>query len=296
MSKTVVIGSGLAGMLYHHFYPDSLLVGDNFSIGTQVFPLGPRYVHYNIKVGNFLASLGLDTGVYQVNVGYVMERQFVEPSDDFKKQYLIKTRGEGAKEGGLVTDLTKHFSIFGASHEDLYKALMTDAFKNVDNNMVVGRVSTIDFEEQEVTYHTVPDVPNKVIHYDDLIVTIPQPAFLNMIGYHLQDLKWNSVLYELHLMEQEWFWKRCVDFAYVADSSSPYHRITAWDKPLTVTETICNTNLPRGASECWQKYGKIISGTPQKIHDVRFFGRWAEWKNKLMVSDLIRTLIKEAWA
>jgi hypothetical protein len=181
----VILGSGIAGLTVFYYLAEStrtrnLLITNNIVSQTNTkFPLGPRFLHKSKDTEALLRRLGFPITTKEIFIGYKIGddvRNYV--TDEFKEQYVIKSRGTSKVEGSFLSGGKPSFTAYDVSQVAIGKSLLTkclDIAKPADRNQVIiNNIKNISGKKI---------ITEKSVFYaDNIISTIPLGALLNIVS------------------------------------------------------------------------------------------------------------------
>jgi len=294
MSKTsrkIILGGGIAGLLYSFYNPDCLLITDKLGGQSKSrFQLGPRILHADENTSKFLSDLKRYIPIKKIKVGYFYNDSINdENTEENKKKYFEKTRGETSQPYSSVMSSNKNE--YG-SYDISISEIIEDLERMIKNEVIIGKVSKIDTDKKILT------VNDTEIKYSELISTIPLNVFLFLTGNIDKANSFKSYPTTFVLMKSL---EKCIftdfnehDYIYVSDEKYSFHRVTKTKDGYVFEykgERIVDPLLLKDSEII--KVGQLIQNDEIiKFSKVKFFGRYATWKHNILINDLLKEIYK----
>ncbi|MFA5174613.1 MAG: hypothetical protein WC438_05525 [Candidatus Pacearchaeota archaeon] len=285
----IIIGGGIAGLLYAFYNPDYLLITDK--IGGQSkskFQLGPRILHKDEFSTRLLTDLKRYIPIKKIKVGYFYNNKINnENTEENKKKYFEKTRGESSQPYSSVMSSNQN-------EYDSYDIDLSDIIENlerrIENKIILGTVSKIDTTKKSLI------VNNEEIKYSELISTIPLNVFLFLTSEIEKAKLFKSFSTQFVLMNNI---KDCIftnfdeyDYVYDSDEKHSFHRVSKTKNGYVFEYKGEKNILPDLIKDIEViKVGQLIENNIKINFDkVKFFGRYAEWKHNILINDLLKKI------
>ncbi len=172
MIETYIIGGGIAGMIFAYYNKDALIIDKD--LGGQnncSFELGPRLIEKDVETELLLKELNLDTSTKKIKVGF-FDKKFLNPSEDFKKKYLLLSRGKDVEESSGMNNMQKEMEVYNTTFKELSETLKNKIKVNHINNEV-AEINTLG-QNVKMNY------TDKKFYFNKLISTIPLSEFCKL--------------------------------------------------------------------------------------------------------------------
>lgn len=280
MKQKIIMGAGIAGLIYKYYNPESIIIGEE--IGGQFnsrIPLGPRYLEKTKETEKFLDDLKIKKNIKKIKILYIDDNSVSTAyTKDFKKAYLLKSRGEKV--------VAENCSMNGGkSKMDVYEVDFQEIIKKLSEcNIINEKIIKVDLNEMEVITKT------GAYEYDVLISTIPMPIFCKLADIIPEKPFAAKDLY-FYFGEDKNLDAIDFDFAYDA-SCSPWHRITRI-KNGYVYETL-NPVVQNGKKLINKiSNGQIISKDKIVTENVIFAGRYGAFDRSWKIEKVVREALNE---
>jgi hypothetical protein len=292
MPNNVILGAGIAGLIWAYYHKDYYILSDQ--IGGQMmsyFDLGPRYLHNKYEgIPTFLKSLDIPIKIRTIKVGYIDDSGWVEnPSLTFRQQYYMKSRGVDNLSGFDSTVLNTNIKEFNVCDVD-FKELINKLFEILSSRIYAMRVDSIDLKERLIVcsdsgYRT---------KFDNLVSTIPLNIFCHISGLN-KKLEAMSMVY--CLMSDTFFDLKDFDFVYDNRATTSFHRMTKCIQGVVCDllenkkqEFIDSTSSKPALAINVVKNSQIISLEKDfELEDktIKFVGRYGTWNRKHKTETII---------
>jgi hypothetical protein len=287
-SKNIVLGGGIAGLIYSFYNPDTILISEN--IGGQFvapFQLGPRLIHQDCYTERLLVDLNLyfSTKIKTVNVGYFYDGKLTNKNTEKnKREYFKRTRLSSSVPYSSVMSSGKNkYHVYDISEDVLIQTLLV----NSKSNFVIDSIEKIDLYDHKV--HT---KKQNIFEYENLISTIPANIF-----YKLSNLPQIANLFTSlpttfrysEKLEDNFPDFPDYDYVYVTDLKYSFHRITRVENGYVYE---INDNLTSGENTLILKTGQLIQNVFNiSVPNVEFIGRYAKWDHSIKINEVL----KQVW-
>lgn len=308
-----VIGGGIAGLIWAFYHPDVHV----FSILEEHNEILPKYLYDTHENENFFEELmgfSHPSPKRWVEMGILWEGKFLKTtSKHFKTargQYAMKTRRfVGEAPDYVMSSGIDTFRVIDISFKDLIYSL--EILLRKEQRIYYEKVTEIDLKEKRFW----TDCWDKGSYsYDELVVSIPLPIFLEISGRKEMisewDLDWNSEwLLTVGISDPE-FWSNKFDFIVYPEAHIPFYRITKGmeKKDLIGVETMVRFNPKEWFQLCDPLFIKKIEHAkiippfllqPNLIDQfkkdgVSFFGRFSQWDPSIKIQDLVKAAKEDA--
>ena len=157
--QNFIIGGGPVGLIAAYFTGYTIIDSE---IGGQFNSQGPYYFHNTKNSRKFLTLLDVKYDIKKCKIGYFDGYKEVKYSEDFRKKYFFKTRGDKNVYGSSLNNGQKEFEYLDFDYKEFKKAIL----KKV--KVIKDRVIKIAATQKLLTL----EKDNKKIPYDNLISTI----------------------------------------------------------------------------------------------------------------------------
>lgn len=272
-----ILGGGIAGLIYAFYNRDYTIITPE--IGGQMksnFSLGPRYLHNTTYSRQLLNDLNIDIIESKIKIGYLSDKGFIVPDNDFRKQYFMKSRNTNSLEyfdSSVMNSYKNEINILKVDFNEIINKLNT-------NRIINEKVESIDLQNNLI---------NNKIKFKHVISTIPINR-LNLFNYNFQSFDMNYVQY--HVFED------LKDFDYVYDirTSTKFHRITKDSKFLVCdyfNEVDIDIKNEYYINHTKLKNAQIFSVDFVKdLSNIKFVGRYGTWNRKWKTESVIEDAIE----
>lgn len=285
----IILGGGIAGLLWAYYHPEYYIFTDQ--IGGQFaskFQLGPKYIHVDDNTKRLFDDLDVKILVKKIKVGfYYNGKLHSENTEENRKRYFEKTRGSSSEVYRSVMSGNKsEFDSFDISTNDLLEIIKP----KLKNRIIFNKIAKISCQRK-----TVKNQDSKKYQYLKLVSTIPLNIFLNLAGY-----KWLSNQFKSHPTTFILSDRQPVlipdfqdfDYVYFSEPHILYHRITKTSDGFVFE--FKGDNISKMAFEKDRvilPVGQLIQNEYDlDIQNVKFFGRYAKWQHGLLVNDLLKEI------
>jgi hypothetical protein len=182
-----------------------------------------------------------------------------------------------------MSDGKSEIDYYDVSWQDIIEALIERT-----SAPIIGKVSKIDLVKKELT---IVDENNLsfVNKYEKLISTIPAPVFYKLSGKKYEFLRYASKLFVLSSNYDI----KDYDYVYFPENKNKCNRITkVKDNLYSVEYTFINRNYlsfntVNSIDMQMLPIGQIISGSVEKLENIEFLGRFAEWQHNVRITEVI---------
>ena len=294
-AKPIVLGSGIAGLIAGYLDPKSVVIGDDPGGSMKsALSLGPRFLHATPSMLEFIDEVGLKAGP--------QEKLRIKFQPPFSRLiYNVRTRGISHLDVSEEAAMPDRTVVKTPTVVDLVRRLV----ELLGDRLTTGRVNGVDVGRKEIFIQGVGAVA-----YSSLVSTIPAPAFFRLTtearsraGAFLS-IPVRFCYYPI----DEWPYE--ADYVYFGtDSPSvPYTRISLVKDESTGLKLICaeypglDSEAKRTGScekfpdigpvfcsdEILVQTGRLVSRSIFQVPDVRFFGRFGEWQDWILMHNLVR--------
>lgn len=288
MSKKIILGGGIAGLIKAYYNPDAIIVSKQ--IGGQFksdFQLGPRFFHVDENSKKFFKDLGLNPEIKKIKIGFYYDNELhSENNEENRKKYFEKTRGESSEPYKSV--MSGNITEFDSFDIDI-NVLMDTLLSKINNQIIEENAIKIDVDENEIV------TENNVLEYDELISTIPLNIFLFLTGNIELAKKYISypttfVLSDMNDCPFDDF--KDFDYVYVSSKEYKYHRITNTpDGPVFEYKGDEVYETENEINRFTLKVGQLVHNENTiNIKNVEFFGRYATWKHGIKTNELLKSV------
>ena len=281
-NKKIIIGGGIAGLIYALYNPEFIIITDK--VGGQFnapFQLGPRFLHATDSSKRFLKDINVEYPLKKVKVGFYYNGEIhSENTEENRKKYFEKTRGITAEPyKSSMSDGSNEFDAYDVGPEELVKLLE----EKLKDRIIIDKISNINLEKQIVK-------GDKEYEYEELVITIPRSIFYFLVGRPDDASNFKSLptsFYKVDTASTQYGYIYDYDYVYYSESQL-YHRITNLQDGSLVIEY---KGIPaiEGIDKFTLKIGQIIERNDTNIFpdNISFFGRFATWKHKMRINDLL---------
>jgi len=287
MSKDIIIGGGIAGLILGYFNPKVTIITENF--GGQFstpFPLGPKYIHKDRYSTRFMKELNLNPEVKTIKIGfYYNKRLHNKNTIENREKYFKKTRSsEEIYKTSMSADLTE-FEAFDIGPNEIIDILT----KKIKNDILIKKVQKINYSDK--TLKTISSEK-----YNKLYVTIPKNIFLFLSGHPeiAKEFESHPTTFILVSKKNKYILKgfEKFDYVYFSEPKYPYHRVTKVEQGYVFEYRGDKIAKMKGEIDRHVMYvGQLIENqNKMKFEDITFFGRYAEWKHGIKVNDLLKKI------
>jgi hypothetical protein len=291
-----ILGSGIAGLTVFYYLAEStrtrnLVITNNIASQTNTkFPLGPRFLHQNKDTEALLRRLGFSTKTKEIFIGYKTGDEIRNyASDDFKTQYVVKSRGTTKTEGSFLSGGGKSsFTAYEISQVALGKSLLNKCLEIANtsdrNQIVINDIKSINHKKI---------ITNKNVYYsDNIISTIPLGALLNVVSD-------GSVRFKLSSSgaEKVYFFLTSIkgkeQFDYVYSISDPWYRKTyvpeldSWVFETHEPEAFAAIYSPRVVDGIFTNSQITQSMNLKELGSIRLVGRYAQLNHSIKTENVI---------
>lgn len=325
----IILGGGLAGLIWACTHPDSILIEPNSLGGMAAHDMGPFIVHESPWVGKFLLSIEIEPKTREFTVGYMdwadAEIHSSAPGF-FREKYYRNTRyanldDEKVPASVMNSDMNR-FTGYDISQKDFVRACIEKAYDN-------GTV----FLEDKITrikpnnaffgpcFQTESDKFYVKTSGKRIISTIPKPIFDSLAG-----IKRDYALGETSLGKGIWRLKSTTIDEYDLKKIGKYDFVyctSEWDgetyfptrlmvKPGYILaeytfpghmnrEELKNTMLNNTLDDETEKIGEPIimpnaairrSMPTDRWGGIEMLGRAAAWDHSIKINDVIKYAIQ----
>jgi len=271
-----ILGGGITGLIYAFYNRDYKIITPE--IGGQMkssFSLGPRYLHDTHYSRQLLNDLNIDIVESKIKIGYLSNKGFVTPDNEFRKQYFMKSRN---------TNSLEHFD---SSVMNSYKSEI-DILK-VDFNEIIEKLKTEVINEKVESVDLQSNLINNTIKFEHIISTMPINK-LNLFDYNFQSFDMNYVQYKIFEDLQDY------DYVYDIRTSTKFHRITKDSNFLICdyfNDVDIDTNNEYYINHTKLKNAQILSVDFVKdLSNIKFVGRYGTWNRKWKTESVIEDAIE----
>ncbi len=298
---TIIIGGGIAGLLYAFYNTDCTVLTDKVGGGFSApFQLGPKYLHKTEKTERLLNDLNLAAPVKTIKVGFYYDGKINSVNtEENRKKYFEKTRG-------ITAEPYKSSMSEGSSEFEAYDLDLTELVGSLEKKiagkgaLVLRKVTQVDLIDK----HVVVEKENK-IYFNKLVVTCPKPVFCNLIGQFDEAKQFLSypttfVKYpELGIAGESLNISKDFenyDYVYFSQPNFLWHRATR------IPGGFCfeykgdesETAKKEGYEYVVLKIGQLVQRDDTIMYPdfVKFFGRYAQWKHSIKTKELVDELIR----
>ena len=298
MKKKVILGGGVAGLIYAFYNKEYFVISPEFG-GQMInqFPLGPRFLHMNEFSEKLLRGLEMPIEDIEVKTGYMLDSGVILdqiPHEQFKEDYFMKSRGKKDLAGYDKTVMSEGKNRFVALKVDFNEMIGLLCHK-LNGRLITGKVERIDTRARTLI------VDDKIIEYESLVNTIPLNVFGRLVtpGTFPSPDNFKSEAVTYILLQPEL--ASNFDYVYVADPRKVFHRLT-FDPKGTIAEWFG----VHDAKECQKVFGeryvdsKVLYGAQIipylgeiKLEGVKFIGRYGTWKREWKTEKVIEEAIKD---
>ena len=279
MSSKLILGGGVAGLIFAYFNPSYTILTPE--VGGQMaskFPLGPRFIHSTEDAKKLFEELGLPIKEFTIKVGYHDDKDFCEQTESFRKRYFMKSRGLNHLNFYDKTVMNSNTKEFKALDVDLPK-FVDLLYQKVKHKVIIDKAVGIDPQTREVICQ------GNRFKYDHLVSTVPKNVFMWLIkqpddGFRVQPITY--VLLDEHFFNMEGF-----DFVYCAGKTK-FHRLAKCEAGI-----VADLVGEHSQEDCHRIFGEyfcdfvtlpnaqlVSSGKEKSFDGVTFFGRYGTWSRK----------------
>jgi hypothetical protein len=212
---------------------------------------------------------------------------FCQKTEQFRQAYYRKSR-KTMNEYSL-SSMNSGCEFFHSYDIDWKKLIDTLVKESTNNGMISQDVKAIDFGKQELTL-----TDNTKLKYKKLISTIPAPAFFSLGEYSTKKLCSLPKHFILRKVRAH-CWLKDFDFVYYA-GKVPWHRVTripnCKDKAIFEYVGRIPAAFPNEIDRQTIQTGQILPDMiPYDSDNIKFLGRYAEWKHEILVNDVIKRVL-----
>ena len=295
MSKTVIIGAGLAGIMAAYFKSnagelDNVIVLDKNPLGQLQgeFILGPRVLKLDFKLKMFLDAINMPYDIVDNVVGYLDEHLFETTlNDEFKKKYSLITRGTEVVEKSFLSSGEDVFKVADNNNGTLYYDIVKYMYDKIKHLIIHENLFIIDTKNKIV---------NNKYKYDEVISTIHLKQLLYLLNCeHAYDIKIankNFVIAEYDSL---------FDIAYKEKYAYMYSINKLFSRKTYQKKYICyETNEPFYGKEIdSNRVIKTFNNLPvqickslnlEEIRGIKLLGRYAQINHSIKINELLNKL------
>lgn len=288
----LILGGGITGLLASYMLDVPVVTDIIGGTAMHKWPLGPRFVYAKDDTEEVLRTLGLERHRYNKHIGYYMYGEFVEPTEELRRLYSEKTRGVAVD--GAMSNKDSTIRVIDIEFDQLTRAL--SGAVAAKSNLIIDKITKVDTDEKLLIG------TQGSYDYDMLLNTIPLPELLSLAGLeHLaQGIEYKPIYFSHAALKYEKIMQSKYSYICFPDPEVAYYRLTKLTGDTCVYEfgyspgfLVSYFQGTRIRETTSLKYGKIVSGSlPSQLLDVGIYslGRWAEWKPRLMLHDVISTV------
>jgi len=280
-----ILGGGLAGLIYAFYDKDYEIITPE--IGGQIstsFNLGPRYLHDTEYSRLFLHDLGIQTKKSKIKIGYMSDEGWINPDENFRKLYYMKSRNISNLDGFDSTVMNSNKSeidILLVDFKDIIKQLTLSVHSS---RFIFDKVKKVD------TINKIIELEKRNIKYKHIISTMPI-KYLNIVPAFDIDFIGEDMNYILTDQLED-----LKDYNYVYDirTTTPFHRITVEkDKFVLDINDISKFNGYIIESRTLKNAQIISTDKVSNTHDIKFSGRYGTWNRKWKTENIIEDAIEQ---
>jgi len=291
-----ILGSGIAGLTVFYYLAEStrtrnLVITNNIASQTNTrFPLGPRFLHQNKDTEALLRRLGFSIKTREIFIGYKTGDQVRNyASDEFKEQYVVKSRGTTKTEGSFLSGGGKSsFTAYEVSQVAIGKSLLTKCLDIADksdrNSIFIDNIKSINHKKI---------ITDKNVYYaDNIVSTIPLSALLNIVSDGSVRFRLTSSGAEVvHFFLTSVRGKEQFDYTYSV--SDPWYRKTyvpefdAWVFETHEPEAFMAIYEPWVLDKISIRSQITQSMNLKELGNIRLVGRYAQLNHSIKTEDII---------
>jgi hypothetical protein len=293
MTDNIILGSGIAGLIYGFYNKDYKILG-NKSGGQMAskFPLGARYLYKTKFTEQFLKSLYISALEKIIKVGYVENSRFINnPDREFRKKYFMKSRGLSSfdeLDETVMNCQRQQLNIYDVDFKEIINKLQDV----IGARNITAEILSVDLKNKNISTDT------GTFNFNNLVSTIPLNIFCKLAGVKPQEeLKTQDVTYVL--LNNNFFDMSNYDMVYCIGQEK-YHRLTATNKGIVADclYACFNHELNKYFNgfvqdSCVVKNAQIVGLKKQiEIPGVKLFGRYGAYNRNYRTDTLIEEMLK----
>lgn len=293
----VILGGGLSGLIYATLNPDYILITQSIGGLAKEQWFAPFMIHWNLATQSFLQMLGIEFRVKLCKVGYCwggMINDYLP--EEFGEMYYEKSRGRKSPaceyKKRAVSKWAGNFYYFDLDIARLI-GQMVDL---IDERLFLHEIKKVDFGEQTIW------CDDKIYYnYTKLVSTLPAPIFFGMIEGKraMPDFKFEFTPKTFIRVSASRFGFdfEGYDYVYFPEKDEPRLRLTKIENSYDIQDE-CIAEYAAdflegmtGEKSHEVPYAYILEPKEiQKFENVEYVGRFAEWKDELLIHNLIERL------
>lgn len=277
MSKNIILGAGISGLIFSFFNPDfKILTKDVGGQNKNPLPMGVRLLHKNKWNKRLLKKLGIKAKVKTAKIGYWVDCGVEnKASRRFRHIYWqVSRQGRGKPNESYLSGGKDKLKYYDVNMGEIIKKLH-EACEN--------RIEFIGKRKFDLT------------KYDLIINTIPANVFFKIAG-----IKHNFEFLPKTFVYAKNFTPQIIpislekySYVYCAMLGSQLTRISR------TKNVFCLEYAGILKNKVWQEIermvlsvGQIITQKPPYPDNVIPIGRYAEWNDDLLIQDVVKKAIK----
>lgn len=288
--KTYILGGGISGLIAGYYLGLPVIskdVGGQMSTKTN-WSLGPRYFHVDEFSTKLLKDLGIKARKETQTIGYNLNG-FCKKTEEFRQAYYAKSRKNTEKYSPKsLSGGSSELQSYDIDWDNLISALALQT-----RNIISQNVCAINLQKKMLTLED-----GSVLPYEELISTIPAPAFYKLCNV-LPQKPFNS-LPKTFVLTMDHGWRRIVrNFNYVYYAGDePFHRVTRepnmpWHLVYEfVGEEPAKMNHEIDRQKIWIGQIQDSDNIQADFNSVTFLGRYAKWKHGILTNDVIKKVLE----
>lgn len=304
LKDNVILGGGLAGLIWGVYHPNCLIVEPG-KIGGMVHEnMGPMMIHHTLEVEEFIEKIGLNLKTRTVNIGYTTDlRNFTPepPYEGFRADYYrhsrILPRSYPVPSSAMSGGSSKFECIdipIGKIIDNCQKYILEN-----EGVFLKTKVNKVEKVGKEVEM-SIGDDLSKIVN-TNVISTIPMPIFQKLVEQKWVRAKDGLTKVFVKAQNPPSPSQRDYDYIYVVPYyDSPLTRITVTDNEIVYEYTIKMSDDPNNVIEMWRpplfpsKESSVVRGVVRlskhmkEWNGIKFIGRTAQWDHSIKLNDVIK--------
>ena len=296
-NNNIIIGGGIAGLITAFYNKDYMLMSKDFGgqhFATN-FPLGPRLVKYTRYTEQLLKDLDIldKISTRKVNVGYYYNNAFYTTvPDELKKEYYRKSRGlvyDAEPPESAMSDGETTFEVYNMTISDLiYELILRLA---LERRLTHDPIKSVNVARQRI--HS----EQRSMEYDKLVITVPLPIFQTLAKEyfdnfkdHLSTLMFRPITF---ILVKTCIFSKPYEYVYYPEKTIKANRATKFGDHfvLEITGDYSVSNCDN-IKKLWMGQIQPPYVETLNVPNVKFIGRYAQWKHNVRISDVIKSAME----
>jgi len=284
----IILGGGLSGLVCGVLDPSALIITNSVGGVARTENIAPFMIHFSLKAMQFLSAIGCPYNLSTCRVGYYYGNEVHDELPALlAKMYYIKSRGREPEpvDYEAVKKLGGDFLYLAASLEGFIKSMM----KIIGERRIrIHNIEEVDLEAREIK------VEKKGYRfYGELTSTLPACVFFPLINRRDIDFAVKGKRFELE--DEPKYDIKGYDYVYFPEVESP-------DMLLRITKRADGKYTHEYPYSHMVDYKKEAGVAPYayilepkeipKVKGVKFVGRYAQWKDSILIHNVIEELLK----